>query len=188
MAFQLPRLLRANPLVDGKGLPTVSFQTWWQSVVKSIEDTILSIQDAVAAIQAAQAAADLANAAAVTAQAAAVTAQAAADTAQTTAEAAQAAVDAIELPPSGVRTVTANTNVAFDDGTILVDATAGAVTVTLRFAAVGDTVLIKKIDASANVVTVAAQGGETINGAANIPLAVQYAAADCLTDGFEWYT
>lgn len=180
MAFQLPRLIRSLQITDNSGKPTLSYQSWWQAVVERIEGTILSIQDAIAAIQAAQAAADAANAAAAAAATAASAAQVAADTAQATA-------DAIVVPPSGVRTVTANTTVNFD-GTILVDATAGPVTVTLQAAALGDRVLIKKIDASANVVTVAAQGGETINGAANIPLAVQYAAADCITDGFKWFT
>lgn len=181
MPLNLPPLIRKLPIVDANGIPTQQFATFWDTFARAISAGV----DAIAA---ANAAIVVAETAAATAQAAADTAATAADTAQATAEAAQAAVDAIVVPPTGTRTVTANTNVAFDDGTILVDATAGPVTVTLRLAAVGDTVLIKKIDASANVVTVAAQGGETINGGANIALPVQYAAADCLTDGFEWYS
>lgn len=180
MAFQLPRLIRSLQITDSSGKPTLSYQSWWQAVVERIESVILSIQDAITAIQAAQAAADAANAAA----AAAATAAAAA---QTAADAAQATADAIELPPTGTRTVTANTSVTADDATILVDATAGAVTVTLAFAAAGDSIVVKKIDASANVVTIAAQTGETINGAPSVNMTVQYEALNCLTDSIEWY-
>lgn len=61
------------------------------------------------------------------------------------------------------------------DDTILVDASAGAVTITLISAAWTPNVFhVKKIDSSANAVTVAAAAGELIDGAATQSLAAQW--------------
>lgn len=87
--------------------------------------------------------------------------------------------------PLTIRTVTANTTVTATDQIILVDATAGAVTVTLDAAtAFGKKeIFIKKIDSSANAATITAAGTDTIDGAASISLATQYASADLVSDG-----
>lgn len=186
--FRLPRLPRTVPIVETSRVPSMQFQQWWQSVVEKLEaqegsqdDLIQALADAVAAIQAAQTAADAATVAAETAQATAEAAQAAADAAQATA-------DAIVVPPSGSRTVTANSNFLVTDSTLLVDATAGPVTITLPSAgAYGTEATIKKIDASANAVTIAVQPGDTINGGPSISLPAQYDEATCVTDGADWF-
>jgi hypothetical protein len=59
---------------------------------------------------------------------------------------------------------------------IRVDATAGAVTVTLPTAALslGRAILIKKIDSSGNAVTVSRSGTDTIEGSNTVSLAAQW--------------
>jgi len=70
------------------------------------------------------------------------------------------------------------------DEIILVDASGGAVTITLPAASnEGQVLLIKKIDNSANAVTVVPGGGDTIEGAANISLASQWDGAILTADG-----
>lgn len=74
----------------------------------------------------------------------------------------------------------------------LVDATAGAVTVTLPAVAgtdpsAGRAVTVIKSDSSANAVTIDADGAETINGAATLVLASQYDRARIASDGTEWW-
>ena len=64
-----------------------------------------------------------------------------------------------------VRTVTANYTVVLSDGVIFVDASAGPVTITLPLASSaivngqGQRVRVKKIDTTANAVTISATGG-----------------------------
>jgi len=71
-----------------------------------------------------------------------------------------------------------------------VNATSGAVTVTLPAAAsnTGMRVSIKKIDASANAVTIDGNGSETIDGATTSSLASQYDVATLICDGTEWFS
>lgn len=57
---------------------------------------------------------------------------------------------------------------------ILADATNGAFSVTLPPAVEGGDFIIKKIDVSANAVTVDGDGSETIDGATTQPLSSQY--------------
>lgn len=87
---------------------------------------------------------------------------------------------------TGVYTV-----VAADDGSLIrVDATSGAIIVTLTAAAtLGAKFLtrIKKIDGSANTVTVDANGAETIDGATTLVLPDQYDAVTLLCDGTAWH-
>lgn len=87
------------------------------------------------------------------------------------------------------RTLTATGDALATDYLILVDATAGAVTVTLPVAANSNAamIVVKKIDAGANAVTVDANGAETIDGAANVALAAQYDAVTVFCDGSEWW-
>ena len=63
-----------------------------------------------------------------------------------------------------------------EDRIILVDATAGVVTITLPPADSADEVeyVVKKTDVSANAVTLATPGAETIDGAATVVLASQF--------------
>ena len=81
--------------------------------------------------------------------------------------------------------VTADYTVTINDSFLAVDATAGAVTVTLAPAAefIGKRITIKKIDSSANAVTVS--GSETIDGAATQVITVQYDAICVMSDGTE---
>lgn len=74
---------------------------------------------------------------------------------------------------------TAAYTVSPDDAQVYVDATSGAVAITLlnQNDRGPHTVLIQKTDASANVVTVTAPSGKTINGASTYPLSTQYAGA-----------
>lgn len=85
------------------------------------------------------------------------------------------------------RTVTGDLTLTEQDEIVYVDATAGAITVTLpdvrRFW--GFQYNVKKIDASANVVTVASAA--LIDGAASAPLATQYESLTVQDEGTTWY-
>lgn len=72
---------------------------------------------------------------------------------------------------------------------LLVDATAGAVNVPLPAAAKqrNRQVTIKKIDASANAVTLTADGTETIDGAATKVLAAQWDTITLASTGDAWW-
>ncbi len=88
-----------------------------------------------------------------------------------------------------VRSLSASGFAAAGDFLLTIDATSGAVTVTLPVAAesLGAHIVVKKIDASGNAVTVDAAGAETIDGAANKVLAAQYDAVTVICDGSEWW-
>ena len=83
---------------------------------------------------------------------------------------------------------TAAYTMANGENLALVDATAGAVTITLPPAATHDGLIfrVKKIDSSANAVTVDPNGAETIDGAATVVLAHQHAALTVISDGSNW--
>lgn len=71
----------------------------------------------------------------------------------------------------------------------LVDATGGAVTASLPDATTagdGFVVAVKKLDASANAVTVDAAGADTIDGAANDSIASQYGTMIYVSDNANW--
>jgi hypothetical protein len=78
-----------------------------------------------------------------------------------------------------------------DDGKLITaDATSGAFIITLPAAATaanGYEVTVQKIDSSTNIVTVDANGAETINGVSDLDLTDQYTAATLRSDGTEWY-
>lgn len=84
---------------------------------------------------------------------------------------------------------TANYTATATDHTILVDATAGVVTITLPAAAasVGREYAIKKIDASANAVTIDGNGAELIDGAATQSLATQWKSMIIQCNGTAWF-
>lgn len=77
------------------------------------------------------------------------------------------------------------------DKLILVDASAGAKTITLLAAATcgdGFNVKIKKIDSSTNAVTIDGNASETIDGTTTILLRNQNDATSIITDGTSWYS
>ena len=88
-----------------------------------------------------------------------------------------------------VRRVTASGNVLGTDYLILADATAGAVTVTLPKASdsLGRILLVKKLDASANAVTIDGDGTETIDNLASVAITTQNTTVRMLCDGLAWW-
>lgn len=76
--------------------------------------------------------------------------------------------------------VSANTTLGATHHTVLVDATAGPVTITLPLSTSTNTngriYIVKKVDSSPNAVTVARSGSELIDGAVSFALTVQYQA------------
>lgn len=87
---------------------------------------------------------------------------------------------AARLVVSQVKVVTADYTATIEDDLIVVDATAGAVTVTLPkvdLAYRGKVYEVVKIDASGNAVTVDGAGSEQIEGAASVSLPTRYATA-----------
>lgn len=69
-----------------------------------------------------------------------------------------------------------------------VDATSGGVTITLPTAVgiTGRHYIIRKLDSSANAVTVDGNGSETINGATTYSLSSQYQVVSLMSDGAGW--
>jgi len=86
------------------------------------------------------------------------------------------------------RTVTSDTTATGSDGFFAVDATSGAVTITLpdalRYA--GRIFYVKKVDASANAVTVVPSGTDLIDGAASVALSTQYESAELYARADGW--
>ncbi len=87
-----------------------------------------------------------------------------------------------------VSKTTTYTTTAADDQ-VNCDATGAAFTVTLIAAAsvAGKKVVFKKTDSSANVVTIDANGAETIDGALTFKLHIQYEAVELISDGTNWH-
>jgi hypothetical protein len=88
-----------------------------------------------------------------------------------------------------ISTKTANYTLASSDGTILADASSGAITMTLPSAAsaVERIFTIKKKDITANIVTVDADASELIDGATTYTLSTQYEAIKIQSDGSAWW-
>ncbi len=89
----------------------------------------------------------------------------------------------------GIVTKTGNYTATADDYMILVDATAGAVTITLP-AVAGATrriYIIKKIDSSINTVTIDGNAAETIDGTTTKVLATQYSSLTIQCDAATWW-
>lgn len=105
----------------------------------------------------------------------------------------EAVVSALVLPHDWVAAITVADSPytpAAEDAVILGDATGGVVTVSLPAASAqsGRRLSVKKIDASANKVTVVAAGGDLIDGAATEDLLAQYDAVTIVSDGVSaWY-
>jgi len=77
--------------------------------------------------------------------------------------------------------------VAITNEIVLADAVGGPMTVNLPTPTSGRRVIVKKIDASANVVTVDTPGAETIDGAGTFPLSTQYDSVTVVADGANWF-
>ena len=88
-----------------------------------------------------------------------------------------------------IRTITASATLSANDYTVLVNAAGGAVTVTLPAALVvsGQTFHVKKIDATANAVTLDGSGAETIDGAATKSTTTQWASYSVQSNGTGWF-
>lgn len=95
-------------------------------------------------------------------------------------------IKALRLTPT--RTITASDNITINDGVLLVDATAGNVTMTLPdvVTEAGRTYTIKKTDASANTVTVLPTSPTTIDGAVSVVLTAQNQSVTVVASGTEW--
>lgn len=91
--------------------------------------------------------------------------------------------------PGGLVTATTTYPVPVTAKTILGDATSAAFDVDLPSAVLwaGRVLTIKKVDASANAVTVDADGTELIDGAGTFPLAAQYDSVTIQSDGADWW-
>ena len=86
--------------------------------------------------------------------------------------------------PSEVRTVTTSGSYASDDLLVKVNATGGAVTITLPSPDEGVVCNVKKIDASANAVIVASAA--LIDGAASVNTTIQWESLSFAADGTTW--
>lgn len=89
----------------------------------------------------------------------------------------------------GQRTVTTGTTLDANDYTVLCDATSAAFQITLPAAALCkyNVINIKKIDVTANAVTVAANGAEKIDGQATQVITAPYTNLLITSDGSNWY-
>lgn len=83
-------------------------------------------------------------------------------------------------------TVSSNTTLTEDDQLVLVDASGGAVTVTLSEAWVDTKIRVVKVDSSLNAVTIHAPSG-TISGSTNKTLSVQWNTIHIESDGTNYF-
>ena len=89
---------------------------------------------------------------------------------------------------TAIRTEVANYTVQIGDGTILVDASAGEVTITLLPVADADNYYnIKKIDTTVNRVIIETDAAETIDGDASVDITAAYESLQLITDGSNWF-
>lgn len=91
------------------------------------------------------------------------------------------------LPLDNVVGVTAAYTVGTLEEVVLADASGAAFTVTLPAPTLGARATVKKVDASANAVTVATPGTETIDGAADRSLAAENEVVRLVSDGANWF-
>ena len=96
---------------------------------------------------------------------------------------------AAQATSAPISTKSSNYTLTTADGTILVNAASGGITITLPAAAsAAESIFtIKKKDVTFNIVTVAAAGAELIDGAATYPLSTQYEAIKIQSDGSAWW-
>lgn len=95
---------------------------------------------------------------------------------------------ALAVVPTSVATKTGAYTLTASDAVILADATGGGFTLTLPTAVgiTGHLFHIKKIDATANAVTVDGNGAETLDGAATLTISEQHQSFTLVSDGAVW--
>lgn len=91
--------------------------------------------------------------------------------------------------PVAISTKNANYTLLTTDNVILGDATTGALVFTLPTAAsaAGQVFFVKKIDASANTVTVQGNGVENIDGSNTFAISTQYVSVTMVSDGSQFW-
>lgn len=89
----------------------------------------------------------------------------------------------------GIRTITATPTLVASDHTLLCNAFAAAIPVSLPAASTlqGRVLVFKKIDASANTVTITPNGTDTIDGAASVVISGQYDGYTIQSSGTGWW-
>ncbi len=212
MALRLPRLPDRVAIVEAGGVVTALFKRWWQDVVENIEAQEAR-QDAVLA-DLTQAQTDIDGLttgkqpldATLTALAglngtAGLVEQTGADTFTKRAIGAASGTDILtradgDARYTGVggiaryayRSTSADGNILSTDYFVAVDATVADKTLTLPdiTGQEGRVVVVKKVDGSGNLVTLAAYAGDTIDGAADVSSAVQYDSWTVIADATEW--
>ncbi|MDF1702395.1 MAG: hypothetical protein P1V36_14695, partial [Planctomycetota bacterium] len=87
------------------------------------------------------------------------------------------------------RDISSSTTLLASDSILMVDASGGAVTVTLpNVSSATDLQLdIKKVDSSANAVTIDGFSTQTIDGSTTQTLNTQYDSLTVICDGTEWW-
>jgi len=90
---------------------------------------------------------------------------------------------------AGIRNISTSQGYLATDCTLVADATASAIIVTLPFAAAstGRILGVKKKDSSANTVTAKGNGAELIDGSNTSILAAQWQYVFLQSDGVQWY-
>lgn len=90
---------------------------------------------------------------------------------------------------SPIDTKTSSYPVTASDYTILCDATSGTLTITLPLATdvEGQIYNVKKVDSSVNDVTLAASGGDLIDGSSSVSTNIQWTTISVQSDGTNWY-
>lgn len=85
-----------------------------------------------------------------------------------------------------LRSISSN-YIAVDADSLLVDASSGAISITLPHASLAARILVKKIDSSVNAVTIVTPGSETIDGSASLTISTQNEAYGFISDGNNWF-
>lgn len=86
-----------------------------------------------------------------------------------------------------LRSISSN-YIAVDADALLVDASSGAITITLPEVSLAARIIVKKTDSSVNVVTVATPGSETIDGSASLAISSENESHSLISDGENWYS
>lgn len=91
--------------------------------------------------------------------------------------------------PVAISTKTGNYSLMLTDNVIIVDATSGAVTISLPLSAsaTGHIFYVKKKDPTANAVIIQANGSELIDGSNTLTTTTQYESFTLVTDGTQWW-
>lgn len=108
---------------------------------------------------------------------------------RTLAQALKQVQETIRKVPTKVLAITASYTMDDADALILANATSGAITVTLLTAKGRDgrRIIIKKTDASSNLVTIDAAGSELLDSSLSLGLSQKNAAREYMSDGAQWW-